>query len=78
MGQHALSASAYDAALVMAKARQLLLSEALCVRGRATVGAEAGGLGPHWDPATGKARLEEAAGRMAGPRGELEELLQLA
>jgi hypothetical protein len=79
LGQHTLSVSAFDAAIELAHSRQLLLSEALSVRGRAVAGRNgAGGSGLHWDEETGKQRLVEVMGRMQGPREVLERAFFLA
>jgi hypothetical protein len=72
MGQHMLSVSAFDAAIVLAKSGKLLLSEAMSVRGRVLAGrgGDDGGTGSelHWDAQVGKQRLVEVIGRMQGPR----------
>ena len=73
LGQHALSVAASDAALAAAQEGRYLLSESLCVRGRALAGREAGGAGGHWSEGTGRQRLAEVAGRMQAG-GELLEL----
>ena len=73
LGQHALSVAASDAALAAAQEGRYLLSESLCVRGRALAGREAGGAGGHWSEGTGQQRLAEVAGRMQAG-GELLEL----
>ena len=70
LGQHALSVAASDAALAAAQEGRYLLSESLCVRGRALAGREAGGAGGHWSEGTGRQRLAEVTGRMQGG-GEL-------
>jgi hypothetical protein len=75
LGEHALSVSALDAAIVLARCGRFLLSEALAIRDRALVGQGAGGSGLHWDAAAGTQRLEEVAGRMQGPREPLGQLL---
>jgi hypothetical protein len=78
LGQHTLSVSAFDAAIVLARSRKLLLSEALSVRGRAAVGTtEAGGSRLHWNEEAGRQRLVEVMGRMQGAREVLERLLVL-
>jgi hypothetical protein len=74
LGQHALSVSAFDAAIVLAKRGRFLLSEALTIRGRALVGRESGSR-LHWDEHTRKHQLAEVMGRMQGPREPLEQLL---
>jgi hypothetical protein len=71
LGQHMLSASAFDAAIELAQSRKLLLSEALSVRDRAVSGRNGAGVGLHWDEETGKQRLVEVMGRMQGPREAL-------
>jgi hypothetical protein len=78
LGEHALSVSAFDAAIELAKRGRYLLSEALTVRGRALVGRGASEDGLHWDERKGKQQLEEMMGRMKGPRGPLERLLLVA
>jgi hypothetical protein len=75
LGEHALSVSAFDAAIELARRGRFLLSEALTIRGRALVGQEAGGGGLHWDEREGKQRVVEMMGRMQGPREPLERLL---
>jgi hypothetical protein len=76
LGQHTLSVSAFDAAIELAHSRQLLLSEALSVRGRAVEEKNgAGGSGLRWDEEMGKQRLAEMMGRMQGPREVLERAL---
>jgi hypothetical protein len=78
LGQHMLSVSAFDAAIDLARARKLLLSEALSVRGRAAAGKSgADGSGLHWGDETGRQRLAEVMGRMQGPREALERALVL-
>ena len=74
LGQHALSVSAFDAAIVLAKRGRFLLSEALVIRGRALAGRESGSR-LHWDEHTSKHQLAEVMGRMQGPREPLEQLL---
>ena len=74
LGQHALSVSAFDAAIVLAKRGRFLLSEALSIRGRALAGRESGSR-LHWDEHTSKHQLAEVMGRMQGPREPLERLL---
>jgi hypothetical protein len=79
LGQHMLSVSAFDAAIDLARSRQLLLSEALSVRGRAAAGRNgAGDSGLHWDEETGRQQLAEVMGRMQGPREALERALALS
>jgi hypothetical protein len=75
LGEHALSVSAFDAAIQLASAGRLLLWEALVTRDRARAGQEAGGSRPHWDERTGKQRRAEMMERMQGPREPLERLL---
>jgi hypothetical protein len=77
LGEHALSVSAFDAAIELARRGRFLLSEALVVRDRALAGQGAGGGGLHWDEPTGKQQLVEMMGRMQGPREPLEVLLGL-
>jgi hypothetical protein len=78
LGQHMLSVSAFDAAIELAQARKMLLSEALSVRGRAATGKHgAGGSRLHWNEETGTQRLAEVMGRMQGPRDVLERALLL-
>jgi hypothetical protein len=78
LGQHALSVSAFDAAIELSQLRKLLLSEALAVRGRAAAGRNGTGGGElHWDETTGNQRLAEVVGRMQGPREALERALLL-
>jgi hypothetical protein len=73
LGEHALSVSALDAAIELAKCGRFLLSEALAIRDRAGQGASGSGL--HWDERTGKQQLSEVMGRMQGPREPLKRLL---
>jgi hypothetical protein len=75
LGEHALSVSAFDAAIQLAGAGRFLLSEALAIRDRARAGQEAGGSRLHWDERTGKQRRAEMMERMQGPREPLERLL---
>ena len=75
LGEHALSVSAFNAAIELARRGRFLLSEALTIRDRALAGQGAGGL--HWDEREGKQRLVEVMGRMQGPREPLEMLLGL-
>jgi hypothetical protein len=77
LGEHALSVSAFDAAIELARHGRFLLSEALIIRDRALAGQSAGGNGLHWDKSTGNQRLVEIMGRMQGPREPLEVLLGL-
>jgi hypothetical protein len=77
LGEHALSVSAFDAAIDLARRGRFLLSEALTIRDRALVGQGTGGNGLHWDKSTGKQRLVEIMERMQGPREPLEVLLGL-
>ena len=78
LGEHALSVSAFDAAIELAKRGRFLLSEALSIRGRVLAGQESqgggsgSGSGLHWDEREGKQRLAEMMGRMQGPREPLE------
>jgi hypothetical protein len=75
LGEHALSVSAFDAAIQLASTGRFLLSEALAIRDRARAGQAAGGSRLHWDEHTGKQQVEEMMGRMQGPREPLERLL---
>jgi hypothetical protein len=75
LGEHALSVSAFDAAIDLARRGRFLLSEALTIRDRALAGQGAAGIGLHWDEPTGKHQLSEVMGRMQGPRNPLEMLL---
>jgi hypothetical protein len=79
LGEHALSVSAFDAAIELAKRGHFLLSEALSIRGRVLAGQESQGGGSgrelHWDEREGGQRLAEMMGRMQGPREPLERLL---
>ena len=83
-----MSVSALDAALLLAKDGEHLLSEALTVKARAVAGgignsgngssspaATATGTGLHWDAGEGRRRLAEVMGRMGGERAPLERLL---
>jgi hypothetical protein len=75
LGEHALSVSAFDAAIQLASVGRFLLSEALVIRDRVRAGQAAGGSKVHWDECMGKQRVEEVMGRMQGPRELLERLL---
>ena len=75
MGEHALSVSALDAAIELARRGRFLLSEALAIRDRALAG-NGGGSRLHWDESTRKQRVEEVMGRMKGPREPLRQLLR--
>jgi hypothetical protein len=75
LGEHALSVSAFDAAIQLASAGRFLLSEALAIRDRARAGQETGGSRLHWDERMGKHRRAEMMERMQGPREPLERLL---
>jgi hypothetical protein len=77
LGEHALSVSAFDAAIELARRGRFLLSEAMGIRDRAQVGQGVGGSGLHWDEPAGKQHLAEVARRMQGPKGALEVLLGL-
>jgi hypothetical protein len=77
LGEHALSVSAFDAAIELARRGRFLLSEALAIQNRAQAGQGAGGGSMHWDEPTGKQQLTAVAGRMQGPRDPLEALLGL-
>jgi hypothetical protein len=76
LGEHALSVSAFDAAIELAKRGRFMLSEALLIRDRVLAGQGAGKGTMHWDEQKGKQRLAEVTGRMQGPRDPL--LLLLA
>jgi hypothetical protein len=75
LGEHALSVSAFDAAIQLAGHGRFLLSEALLIRDRGLAGQGAGKGAMHWDEHTGKQQLAEVMGRMQGPREPLELLL---
>jgi hypothetical protein len=75
LGEHALSVSAFDAAIQLASAGRFLLSEALAIRDRARAGQETGGSRLHWGDHMGKQRRAEMMERMQGPREPLERLL---
>jgi hypothetical protein len=75
LGEHALSVSAFDAAIHLAKRGRFLLSEALVIRDRGLAGQGAGKGTMHWDEHAGKQQLAEVMGRMQGPREPLELLL---
>jgi hypothetical protein len=78
LGEHALSVSAFDAAIQVASAGRFLLSEALAIRDRVRAGQAAGGSRLHWDERTRKQRrVGEMMERMQGAREPLERL-QLA
>jgi hypothetical protein len=77
LGEHALSVSAFDAAIELARRGRFILSEALVVRDRALAGQGTGGDGLHWGEPTGKQQLAEVMGCMQGPREPLEVLLGL-
>jgi hypothetical protein len=77
LGEHALSVSAFDAAIKLARHGRFLLSEALAIRNRAQAGQDAGGGSMHWDEPTGRQHLVEVMGRTQGPREPLEALLGL-
>jgi hypothetical protein len=78
LGEHALSVSAFDAAIELARRGRFLLSEALAIRGRVLAGRASEGIGAgsglHWDAHEGKQQLLEVMGRMQGPREPLERL----
>jgi hypothetical protein len=75
LGEHALSVSAFDAAIELAKRGRFLLSEALLIRDRAQARQGAGKGAMHWNEHTGEQRLAEVMGRMQGPREPLGLLL---
>ena len=64
LGQHELSAAAFDASIELTRTGRLLMSEALAVRGRALAGRGAGGTGGHWSEGNGRDRLVEVLARM--------------
>ena len=72
LGQHELSAAAFDASIEMTRTGRLLMSEALGVRGHWLAGMEArtgaaGAVGGvQWSKTTGRARLAEV-GHMKMP-----------
>jgi hypothetical protein len=61
LGEHALSVSAFDAAIQLASVGRFLLSEALAIRDRARAGQGTGGSRLHWDECT-RAHGESATG----------------
>ena len=75
-GEHVLSVSALNSALEAAKTGELLLSEALVVRGRSRIGRELElkGSSGHWDEAMAAELTSELMARMHGPRSALEAL----
>jgi hypothetical protein len=79
LGEHALSVTAFDAAIELARRGRFLLSEALAIRGRALAGRAGGGAGGgsglHWDEREEKQQLSEVMGRMQGAREPLKRLL---
>jgi hypothetical protein len=75
LGEHALSVSAFDAAIDLVKRGRFLLAEALLIRDRALAGQGAGKSTMHWDEQRGGQRLAEVMGRMQGGREPLELLL---
>ena len=75
LGEHALSVSAFDAAIQLAKRGRFLLSEALLIRDRGLAGQGAGKGAIHWDEHMGKQQLVEVMGRMQGAREPLGRLL---
>jgi hypothetical protein len=77
LGEHALSVSAFDAAIGLAKLGRFLLSEALAIRSRVNAGQGAGTSALHWDKHEGSRRLAEVAERMQGPPELLHRLLGL-
>jgi hypothetical protein len=78
LGEHALSVSAFDAAIELARRGRYLLLEALAVRSRVLVGRGAGGGELHWDEREGDQQIQEVMGRMQGPREPLKRLLLAA
>jgi hypothetical protein len=77
LGEHALSVSAFDAAIQLAKRGRFLLSEALLIRDRGLAGQGASKGVIHWDEHTRKQQLAEVMGRMQGAREPLGRLLGL-
>jgi hypothetical protein len=77
LGEHALSVSAFDAAIQLAKRGRFLLSEALLVRDRGLAGQGAGKGTLHWDEHARKQQIAEVMGRMQGAREPLGRLLGL-
>jgi hypothetical protein len=77
LGEHALSVSAFDAAIELAKRGRFLLSEALLIRDRVLAGRGAGMGTLHWDEQKAEQRLAEVMGRMQGGREPLELLLAI-
>ena len=80
LGEDRLAVAALDAALKEAKDGRLLMSESLAVRSLALVakGARAKGganIQAHWSESTGRQRLSEVMGRMAGEEELLGRLL---
>ena len=75
LGEHALSVSAFDAAIQLAKRGRFLLSEALLIRDRGLAGQDAGKDAMHWDEHTRKQQLVGVMGRMQGAREPLGRLL---
>ena len=75
LGQHELSAAAFDASIEMTRTGRLLMSEALGVRGHWLAGMEArtgaaGAVGGvQWSKTTGRARLAEVVSRMGAEEG---------
>jgi hypothetical protein len=74
-GEHALSVSAFDAAIKLARRGRFLLPEALAIRDRALAGKQGAGSGLHWGEITGKQKTGEVMGRMRGPREPLARLM---
>jgi hypothetical protein len=77
LGEHALSVSAFDASIQLARRGRFLLTEALLIRDRELAGQVAGKGAMHWDEHTRKQQLVEVMGRMQGPREPLGRLLGL-
>ena len=73
LGEHSLSAAAFDSAAKMEKTAQYVYSDCLTTRARAIAGKRAGGASGHWDEATGRERIQEVLGRMAGVAGGIAE-----
>ena len=57
----------------MEKLAQYVYSDCLTTRARAIAGKRAGGASGHWDEATGRERIQEVLGRMAGVAGGIAE-----
>ena len=65
LGEHDLSAAAFDAAIELARSRGFVWSEFLAVKDRVEAGRGAQGVrGHHWPQAAGQQRLTEVLARM--------------